>query len=313
MSDWPTGISRRQLLQTLSAAALGAALAPMPLAAAAPGGLKRIPSSGESIPALGLGTWLTFNAAPFTAARQRCVEVLRAFFAEGGQLVDSSPMYMLAESVIGHALKQIGGTPPLFSATKVWIPTRLAGIAQMNTSASLWGLPGFDLMQVHNMLDWEAHLPTLVQWKAEQRIRYAGITTSHGRRHPEMEAVIRERKEFDFVQFSYSIADREAERRLLPAALEHGKAVIINRPFRTGELFEQVRGKPLPGWAGEIGCISWAQFFLKFVISHPAVTCAIPATSKVEHLLDNLQALRAPLPDAGQRLRMAAYFDRVAG
>jgi len=312
MSERPAGVSRRQLLQALGGAALSGALMPLSSTAAETLVLKRIPSSGESVPALGLGTWLTFNAAPFTEARQRCVEVLRAFFAQGGRLVDSSPMYMLAESVIGHALEQMGGSPPLFSATKVWIPTRLAGIAQMNASASLWGLKGFDLMQIHNMLDWETHLPTLVQWKAGKRIRYIGITTSHGRRHEAMEQAIREQQAFDFVQFSYSIADREAERRLLPAALEYGKAVIINRPFRTGELFEVVRGKPLPDWAGDIGCSSWAQFLLKFVISHPAVTCAIPATSKVEHLQDNMQALHGPLPDAALRKRMVGYFESIA-
>jgi diketogulonate reductase-like aldo/keto reductase len=239
------------------------------------------------------------------------VEVLRQFFAQGGSLVDSSPMYMLAESVIGHALERIGGRPLLFSATKVWIVSQLAGVGQMKASAALWGLPGFDLMQIHNMLDWEAHLETLREWKAEKHIRYIGITTSHGRRHEAMEQVIRTQPAFDFVQFSYSIADREAEQRLLPAAAERGKAVIINRPFRTGALFEQVKGKPLPGWAAEIGCTAWSQVFLKWVISHPAVTCAIPATSRVDHLLENMQALRGPLPDAALRARMAADFSRL--
>jgi aryl-alcohol dehydrogenase-like predicted oxidoreductase len=163
-------------------------------------------------------------------------------------------------------------------------------------------------MQVHNMLDWEAHLRTLTAWKAEGRIRYIGITTSHGRRHDAMLEVIERRPEFDFVQFSYSIADREAERRLLPAAAERGKAVIINRPFRTGELFERVQGKPLPPWAAEIGCDTWAQYFLKFVVSHPAVTCAIPATSRVDHLVENMQALRGEFPDAVLRERMARHF-----
>lgn len=300
---------RRGLLLALGGLVMNGSI---PAPAAAETVWSRIPVSGEKVPAIGLGSWLTFNAPPMTDWRRRCVDVLRSFFDAGGTLVDSSPMYMLAESVIGYALDKIGARPPLFSATKVWVPTRAAGIAQMRASAALWGLPGFDLMQIHNMLDWEAHLPTLVDWKEAKRIRYIGITTSHGRRHEAMEAVIRGQREFDFVQFSYSIADREAEERLLPAALDQGKAVIVNRPFRTGELFERVRGKPLPDWADDIGCATWAQFFLKFVISHPAVTCAIPATSRVDHLQENMRALHGPLPDARTRQRMADFFQRVA-
>ncbi|MGH8481024.1 MAG: aldo/keto reductase, partial [Nevskiaceae bacterium] len=275
--------------------------------------LKPVAAGGEAIPAIGMGTWITFNAAPYTEARARCVEVLRAFFDAGGRLVDSSPMYGLAEAAVGHCRDRLGGAPRLFSATKVWTPTRLAGVAQMNLSLKLWGLPQFDLMQVHNLLDWEAHLPTLKEWKAQKRLRYLGITTSHGRRHDEMLELIGTQPDFDFVQFSYSIGDREAEKRLLPAAAARGKAVIINRPFRTGDLFERVAGRPLPDWAGEIGCAAWSQFFLKFVISHPAVTCAIPATSSVEHMRENMAALRGPMPDAAQRRRMAEYFDRVTG
>lgn len=298
--------ARRRLLLALA----GLALTPRGAAADALG-LRPIPRTREALPAIGMGTWITFNVAPLTDARRQRVEVLRRFFALGGRLVDSSPMYGLAESAVGHCLEQLGEAP-VFAATKVWVPTRLAGIAQMNNSARLWRRPGFDLMQIHNMLDWEAHLPTLVEWKARGRIRYIGITTSHGRRHDELEQVMRERPEFDFVQFSYSIGDREAEQRLLPAAAARGKAVLVNRPFRTGELFERVAGKPLPPWAGEIGCASWAQFFLKFVTSHPAVTCAIPATSRVDHMDDNMQALRGVVPDGATRVRMAQYFDSVA-
>lgn len=296
--------SRREALQGLGGLAAAAMLRPG--AAAAGGLLKAIPATREAIPAIGMGTWLTFNVAPFTEARKQRVEVLRAFFELGGRLVDSSPMYGLAEAAIGYCRDQLRGAPQMFSATKVWTPTRLAGIAQMNLSASLWGLQRFDLMQVHNMVDWEAHLETLVEWKRQKRIGYIGITTSHGRRHPEMLRVIETRREFDFVQFSYSIADREAEHRLLPAAAANGKAVIINRPFQTGDLFERVRGRPLPGWAADIGCTAWSQVFLKFVISHPAVTCAIPATSRVDHMRENQQALAGPLPDAALRQRMAA-------
>jgi diketogulonate reductase-like aldo/keto reductase len=303
----PGSPTRRRVLQ--GAAGLAAsALAPRAFGAAAPVRLARIPAGGESIPAIGMGTWITFNVAPGTRAWAQRVDVLRAFFEAGGRLVDSSPMYGLAEAAVGHCREELGGAPQLFSATKVWIPTRIAGVGQMNLSLKLWGLRTFDLMQVHNMLDWEAHLPTLQQWRAEGRIRYIGITTSHGRRHDEMLEVIERRPEFDFVQFSYSIADREAEQRLLPAAAARGKAVLVNRPFRTGELFELVRGKPLPPWAAEIGCATWSQFFLKFVTSHPAATCAIPATSSVEHMRENMDALSGPLPDAGQRRRMAEYF-----
>lgn len=310
MDDRRIDPARRRLIQGLGGLAL---TLPRVLPAAQPVSaqpiLKTIPRSGEQLPAIGMGTWITFNVAPLTEAREQRVDVLRSFFAHGGHLVDSSPMYGLSEATLGYALEKIGGTPPLFSATKVWIVSRLAGIAQMNASAALWKRDGFDLMQIHNMVDWETHLQTLKDWKAQRRIRYIGITTSHGRRHGAMEAVIEEQDAFDFVQFSYSIADRKAEKRLLPAAAAHGKAVIVNRPFRTGELFEQVRGKPLPPWAAEIGCHSWAQFFLKFVISHPAVTCAIPATSRVDHMQDNMGALYGPLPDAGLRRRMVEYFE----
>ena len=304
--------TRRRILRGLAGIA-GLALQPR-LALAAPGTLvKPIPATGEAVPAIGMGTWITFNVAPFTAAREQRVEVLRAFFERGGRLVDSSPMYGLAEAAVGYCRDQLAGAPALFSATKVWTPGRLPGIAQMNLSAKLWGLKGFDLMQVHNMVDWETHLGTLGDWKQQGRIRYIGITTSHGRRHEEMLDVIERQPAFDAVQFSYSIADRAAEMRLLPAAAARGKAVLINRPFRTGELFERVRGKPLPAWAPEIGCRAWSQFFLKFVVSHPAVTCAIPATSSVEHMRENMEALAGPLPDAGRRRQMIEYFERVAG
>jgi diketogulonate reductase-like aldo/keto reductase len=263
------------------------------------------------IPVIGMGSARTFNTAPFTAARAARVEVLHAFFELGGHLVDSSPMYGLAETTIGHCLEEIGGEPPLFSATKVWIHGRLPGIAQMKASAALWGAERFDLMQVHNLVDWETQLKTLIEWQSDKRIRYIGVTTSHGRRHEDMERMLTEQPAVNFVQFSYNLADREAERRLLPAAAEHGKAVIINRPFRTGGLFELVRGKPLPSWAGEIGCETWAQYFLKFIISHPAVTCAIPATSRVDHMRENMKALQGPLPDTQLRRRMVGHFQHL--
>jgi diketogulonate reductase-like aldo/keto reductase len=306
-------LRRRRALQGLAAAA---ALGPHTLAAAPapePRHLKPIPATGETVPAIGMGTWITFNVAPYTDARAQRVEVLRAFFEAGGRLVDSSPMYGLAEAAVGHARDKLGGAPQLFSATKVWTPTRVAGVAQMNLSFKLWGLTQFDLMQVHNLLDWDAHLPTLKEWKSQKRLRYLGITTSHGRRHDEMLELIETQPDFDFTQFSYSIADREAEEKLLPAARARGKAVLVNRPFRTGELFERVRGKPLPAWSAEIGCVAWSQFFLKFVVSHPAVTCAIPATSSVGHMRENMAALTGAMPDEPMRRRMVEYYDRVAG
>jgi len=309
----PQSPPRRRVIQGVAGLAAAAALGPRALEAAArTPHMKKIPATGESIPAIGMGTWLTFNVAPHTDARAQRVEVLRAFFDAGGRLVDSSPMYGLSEAAVGHCREKLGGAPQLFSATKVWTPTRLAGVAQMNLSLKLWGLPAFDLMQVHNMLDWETHLETLRAWKGEKRVRYIGITTSHGRRHDDMLEVIERQPAFEFVQFSYSIGDREAEQRLLPAAAARGKAVLINRPFRTGDLFERVRGKPLPDWAAAIGCTAWSQFFLKFVISHPAVTCAIPATSSLEHMRENMEALDGPLPDAARRRQMAEYFERVA-
>ncbi|HUR39707.1 MAG TPA: aldo/keto reductase [Verrucomicrobiae bacterium] len=321
-----TDPQRRFVLQALAAAAVAGA-APFDTAAARPTQdghgrdadattpgplLKPIPATGEKIPAIGMGTWLTFNVAPYTEARDQRVEVVRAFLDAGGTVVDSSPMYGLAEAAVGHCREKLGGTPALFAATKVWIPTRIAGVAQMNLSMKLWGLAKMDLMQIHNLLDWEAHLPTLREWKAAGRIRYIGITTSHGRRHDDMLEIIEKQKEFDAVQFSYSVHDRVAEDRLLRAAADRGKAVLINRPFRTGKLFELAAGKPLPAWTtAELDCHSWAQFFLKFVISHPAVTCAIPATTSVAHMRENMQALRGPLPDPEQRQRMADDWRRL--
>jgi diketogulonate reductase-like aldo/keto reductase len=198
----------------------------------------------------------------------------------------------------------------LFAATKVWTMTRTLGIQQMEASRQLWGVERFDLMQVHNLLDWETHLPTLIEWKVQGRVRYVGVTTSHGRRHDEIERIMRTQP-IDFVQFTYNMADREAEERLLPLAAERGLAVIINRPLRRGALFDMVGRRPLPDWAGEIDCANWAQFFLKFIVSHPGVTCAIPATSRVDHMRENMGAAYGRLPDAGMRRRMVQYFESV--
>ncbi len=278
------------------------------LAAGQPVTLRAIPASGETIPALGLGSWITFDVPPAdTKRRERCFEVIREFLLAGGRMIDSSPMYGYAQDLIGEALRQPAVPNTAFAATKVWIPGARLGEKQMEQALELWGMESLDLIHVHNMVDWQSHLPWLQRWKAEGRVRYLGISTSHGRRHDEMAEVIRSQP-FDFVQFTYNLADREAEQRLLPLARQHGKAVVINRPFRGGELFRQVAGRALPGWAEEIGCHSWAQFFLSWVISHPAVTCAIPATSNPEHLRENMAVLRSPLPTEQQRQRMLDWF-----
>jgi diketogulonate reductase-like aldo/keto reductase len=271
---------------------------------------RPIPATGEMLPVIGLGTWITFDAGADPRRRDALAPVLRAFFERGGALIDSSPMYGSAEEVIGALLPRMPGRPAPFAATKVWIVGRGAGVGQMEASRKLWGVPRFDLMQIHNMVDWPAHLKTLKAWKAEGRVRYIGITTSHGRRHAEMEKAIAT-EPFDFVQFTYSFADRSAERRLLPLAAERGVAVIANRPFDGGDLFVRVQGRPLPAWAREFDCTTWAAFFLKFVVSHPVVTCAIPATSQVPHMFENMGALRGRLPDAATRERMIRYFESL--
>jgi len=297
-------VNRREALGVLAAAGLAAAV---PARSAA---LERpIPSSGERIPGVGLGTWITFDVGPGSERHARG-EVLRAFFQEGGRLVDSSPMYGASEDMIGEELARIGRPAALFAASKVWTVGALAGRRQMEKSRELWRIARFDLLQVHNLLDWEPHLATLKEMKAERRVRYIGVTTSHGRRHDLVEQIVR-REPIDFVQFTYNLADREAEERLLPLAAERRIAVIINRPFDGGNLFGAKTRKPLPGWAADIGCASWAEAFLKFVISHPAITCAIPATSQVAHLRENMHALAGPLPDAALRRRIAADYERL--
>lgn len=306
----PPNASRRHFL---ALAALGMLGLPRLSAAEPAAVLRPVSSTGEHLPAIGMGTWITFDVGTGrgdSTARTTRWQVLQEFFAAGGRLIDSSPMYGSAEAVLGELLPQSPDATALFSATKVWTPGQWMGEQQMARSLALWGLPRFDLMQIHNLLDWETHLPTLRRMKTEGRVRYIGITTSHGSRHAEFESIMR-RERLDFVQFTYSMAHREVEARLLPLAVERGCAVIINRPFDGGRLFGSVRGKPLPGWAAEIGCANWAQAFLKFVISHPAVTCAIPATSQPAHMRENMGALAGPLPDAGLRRRMAEDFERL--
>ena len=308
--DKRTSRSRRTFLQQL--AVLGALGFVPPVMAEARSSIKKpIPSSGELLPVIGMGSWITFDVGGDADALATRVQVLQAFFDNGGAVIDSSPMYGSSEETIGYCLERIANKDALFAATKVWTPGRWFGIRQMKNSERLWGLDRFDLMQIHNMLDWETHLETLKDWKAEGRIRYIGITTSHGRRHEAMEKVMADEPAFDFVQFTYNLLDREAERRLLPLAAERGLAVLINRPFRRGGLFDVVKNKPLPEWAAEFDCANWAQFFLKFIVSHPAVTCAIPATSRVDHMLENMGAAYGRLPDPQLRARMVAHVGNL--
>lgn len=296
-------LSRRELLRLAAATAATGLL--RPALAATPAQLMRpIPKSGEMLPAIGLGTSRTFNVGAAVSERMAQREVLQLFAAQGGRLVDSSPMYGEAESVVGDLAAELGVTKKLFLATKVWTAGREAGMRQMEESFQRLRTSKIDLMQVHNLLDWKIHLKTLREWKAQGRIRYIGITHYTESAYGELARVM-ESEDIDFVQLNYSILSRTAEQRLLPLALDKKIAVLVNRPFERADLFSQVRTKALPPWAADIDCASWAQFFLKFILSHPAVTCAIPATSKPKHLLDNMQAELGRLPDAAMRERMA--------
>ena len=300
--------SRRRFLQAGTAAAL-APLASTCLAATQTNPIKKsIPASGEQLSVIGLGTSRTFDVSSETAAQSPLLEVMRAFFDNGGQLIDSSPMYGNAEAVTGVLLQALDYPSGLFAATKVWTYGKQQGIEQMQRSRELLGVERIDLMQIHNLRDWQVQLETLREWKAAGRIRYIGITTSHGRSHGELETILQQQP-FDFVQFSYNIDNRVAEQRLLPIAREMGIATLINRPYQRGSLFRKVKGQPLPDWAAEFDCASWGQYFLKFIASHPDVTCIIPATSKLKHMVDNMAAGYCRLPDADMRKRMAAHLE----
>ncbi len=304
-----TNLDRRAFLTALAAGGAAASLLPIS-ADAAPLATRAIPASIEPIPIIGMGSWITLNVGNDPDLRAARLEVVQAFFDEGGGMIDSSPMYGSSEEVIGHCLTRIPNKQGLFSATKVWTLSQFMGIRQMNNSFDLLGLEQFDLMQIHNLVDWEAHLETLLEWKQEGRVRYVGITTSHGRRHDDLAAIMK-KQPLDFVQFSYNMIDREAEQRLLPLARDRGIAVIVNRPFQTGGLFDSYENEALPDWAASIDCTNWAQFFLKFVVSHPAVTCAIPATSRVDHLRENMDAGRGRFPDAEMRAEMLRYIETL--
>ncbi len=309
MSDSTPEQDRRRFLKTLAAAGVLPLVPRLSRAAAQPMITKPIPSTGEQLPVIGLGTSRTFNVGGDPVKLNELRPVLQAFFDQGGTLIDSSPMYGSAEEVTGVLLKRTKH-PKLFSATKVWTDGKEAGVEQMEQSRKLWGVARFDLMQIHNLRDWQTHMPTLKDMKARGQLRYIGVTTSHGRYHDELEKLLKSER-FDFVQLTYNLEDREVEQRLLPVAAERGVAVLVNRPFQRSSLFGKVKGKPLPDWAKEFDCTSWAQFFLKFAVSHPQVTCAIPATSKLNHLLDNMAAGTGSLPDAALRQRMIEYVARL--
>jgi len=304
--------TRRRFLQLFNGIVLNSVALPFASAVRQTGIFtKTIPKSVEVIPAIGMGSWLTFAVGDDEEQKRQRIKVLKTFFAQGGAVIDSSPMYGTSEEVIGYCLKQLEYPKQLFAATKVWTTGWQQGIRQMKHSQALWGVNRFDLMQIHNLLDYETHIETLKHWKAEGRIRYIGVTTSHGRRHDDLIKIMKSEPALDFVQFTYNIEDREAEQYLLPLTQEKQLAVIINRPFQRAGLFDRVRGKPLPDWAAEIDVYNWAQFFLKFIISHPAVSVAIPATSRVDHMLENMGAMQGKLPDAKIRSEMASYFNKL--
>ncbi len=297
-------MKRREFLA--GAATLGGGLL-MPEAPAAQPLLQRpIPRSGEMLPVVGLGTWQTFDVGPNAPQRAELKEVLRELAALGGRVVDSSPMYGQSERVVGDLASELGNRDRLFFATKVWTSGRDAGVRQMEDSFRLMRTKVMDLMQIHNLVDHDTHLKTLRDWKAAGRICHLGITHYHSGAFADLERLVKT-KQYDFVQFNFSLDEPEAEDRLLPACAASGTAVLINRPFAQAGLFGLVRGKPLPPWAAELQCATWAQFFLKWILGHPAVTCVIPGTRRVAHLRDNLGAAVGPLPDAPMRRRMSDY------
>lgn len=301
---------RRKALALGASFALGG-LMPKGRADAAPQSITRpIPMSGERLPVVGLGTWQVFDVAGNTAELEQARATLRRFVELGGKVVDSSPMYGSSESVTGELAAALGAHDRLFIATKVWTSGRNAGIRQMEESMAKLRAPRLDLMQVHNLVDAKTHLATLREWKKAGRVRYLGVTHYTASAYGDLEQYVA-RGDLDFVQLNYSLGERAAETRLLQVATETRTAVIVNRPFMEGALFRRVRGRPLPVWAAEIDCVSWAQFFLKWIVAHPAVTCAIPGTRNPKHVADNLGAARGRLPDRALRQRMADHFQNL--
>ena len=307
-------ISRRNMLK-ISAGTGAAALLLREFPALAqeqPLLVRSIPSSGEEIPAVGLGSARTFSVGVSAEERSPLKEVLRLFHEMGGRFFDTAPTYGSSESVSGQVVQELGIQNDLFFATKISTGGgRQAGIDQQETSLQDWGRDSIDLNQVHNLRDTELHLRTIRQAKEEGRTRYVGVTTSFGRQYEQMEQVLRT-EELDFVQVNYSLGERQADERLLPLAQDRGMGVIVNEPYNVGRLFTAVRGRDLPDWSAEFDCESWGQFFLKYILSHPAVTVIIPATSDPEHLIDNMGAGMGQLPDERTRTRMEEFFDGLS-
>ena len=299
----------RRTAVKLMAAAAAAAIAPPGMTAVAAGAVavRKVPSSGEEIPVIGMGSSNTFDVGSAAAERAPLGEVLRGLIAGGGTVIDTSPMYGRAETVIGDLVHELGLRPRLWLATKVWTRGREAGRKQIEESFARLRTKRLELLQIHNLLDWREHLPTIRTLQQEGRVRYAGITHYRADMHGELERVLAAER-FDWLQVNYSLAEPEAEMRLLPFCAERGIAVMVNRPFADGALFSRVKDRSLPPWAAEFGCASWGQFFLRWILANPAVTCVIPATSKPKHVADNSAAGLAPLPDAAQRRRMTEYW-----
>lgn len=272
--------------------------------------MRKIPSSGELIPVVGMGSYQTFNVAGNEQLKKNLIQVLETFFTAGGRLIDSSPMYGQSESVLGELMSKVNPVPEVFAASKVWTYGKQAGIDSVHESQQRMQVNKMDLMQIHNLRDWKIHIQSLNKLKENKTIRYTGITTSRINQYDDFEKVMQTEK-VDFVQLNYNIMVREAEKRLLPLAIEKGIGVIINMPFEKGRLFKLVKNRPLPKWAVEFNCKTWGQFFLKFIISHPAVTCVIPATSKVHHMQDNMASLVGALPDMKTRQKMYKLFEQL--
>ncbi len=302
--------SRRDVLRTMALSGLALGTAPTILRQDPEMMTRPIPSSGEELPVVGLGTWQSFDVGASAADRDPRREVLRRFVGSGGTVIDSSPMYGRSEAVVGDLTSELGIQDSLFFATKVWTEGLREGKAQMNESFRLMKVDRMDLMQVHNLVDWETHLPTLREWKAEGRLRYVGVTHYQVRSYPRLEELIKT-QDLDFVQFNFSMMTRASEGRLLPLAAEYGVATLINRPYEGGSLFRKVSGKDLPSWASEFECESWGQFFLKYLLSNPHVTCVIPGTGDPIHIADNTRAGYGRLPDEETRRRMVAHIESL--
>ena len=299
--------SRRRCLQTVGIGLAALGFGKFAMSEVANPIVRKIPKSGESLPPIGLGTYDAFDIGNNKTDRDSAKEVLKLFVDLGGTIVDSSPMYGRAETVIGDLSTELQVNEKLWLATKVWTSGRESGISQMNDSLQKLRREKIELMQVHNLQDVKTHLATLRDWKKSGKIKYLGVTHYHAGAYDSLEQAIKS-GEMDFVQLNYSIAERDAEQRLLKLAADVGTGVIANRPFANGSLFSAVKGKALPAWASEIDCASWGQFFLKYILGHPALTCVIPATRNPKHLIDNMGAGHGRLPDEAMRKKMVAYF-----